>query len=256
MRIAVVTGASSGIGNEFARQIAGCFRQLDEIWLIARDTKKLEKLSQELETKGKVSCRIFDGDLLRDYVYVRLEKALTKEHPDIRMLVNAAGIGRFGKAGQMDASVMEEMIALNCKALTKMTKLCLPYLTKGSRMVNIASAAAFAPQPGFAVYAASKAYVLSFSKGIGQELAANGIITTAVCPGPVDTPFFDHAGEGIPKLKSAVMAEPAAVVSQALRDSRDRKSISIYGKAMRGAYLAAKLLPDKLVLRWMNKMSN
>lgn len=255
MKIAVITGASSGIGREFARQISKCYRKLDQIWLVARSTSKLEKVKEELERESQITVKIYDGDLLRDYIYYRLEKDLAKERPDIRMLVNAAGFGKTGTVAQTNEQTLTDMVELNCKALTRVTAKCLPYLSKGSRIVNAASAAAFAPQPKFAVYAATKSYVLSFSRALGMEVKGRGVIVTAICPGPVDTPFFKVSGGLNNKAKEAVMAKPEAVVKKALRDTRKGRDISIYGAAMKGVKTAVKLLPDTLVVRIMERMS-
>lgn len=144
------------------------------------------------------------------------------------------------------------MVDLNCRALTRMTLLCLPYMHPGSRIINLASAAAFCPQPYFAVYAATKSYVLSFSRSLGEELKTRGITVTAVCPGPVDTPFFDVSGKPQNFLKELTMAQPGPVVHQALKDSRKRKELSIYGLPMKLTYAGTKLLPHKLLLRIQN----
>ena len=121
---------------------------------------------------------------MRDYIFSRIEKELERYSADIRMLVNAAGYGKIGAAEELEMEEQCGMIDLNCRSLTKLTLLCLPYMTKGSRIINIASAAAFAPQPGFAVYAATKSYVYSFSQAIREETKGRGIVVTAVCPGP------------------------------------------------------------------------
>lgn len=247
MRIALITGASSGIGEEFVKQIPRCYKKLDELWLVARSTEKLEKLKKETEEGFPLSVRIFDGDLLRDYIYYRIGKELETQKPDIRMLVNGAGFGKVGTVEEIDAKVQAEMIDLNCRALTKMTCLCLPYLSRGSRILNIASASAFLPQPEFAVYAATKSYVLSFSRGLSMEIAHRGIVVTAVCPGPVDTPFFKVAGSSDSKAKKAAMVQPETVVRQAIFDTRKEKDISVCGMPMKGAKLAAKVLPDRIL---------
>ena len=158
MRIAIVTGASSGIGREFARQIPRLYRNLDELWVVARRTDRLKELERELG----LPLRIFDGDLNRDYICEKMEKECLRQSPDIRMLVNAAG---YGKVGPVDKECGEQLgqIDLNCRSLTRMIQLCLPYMRRGSRILNVASAAAFCPQPGFAVYAATKAYVYARS---------------------------------------------------------------------------------------------
>lgn len=128
MRIAIVTGASSGIGREFARQILRLYRNLDELWVVARRTDRLKELERELG----LPLRIFDGDLNRDYIYEKMEKECLRQSPDIRMLVNAAG---YGKVGPVDKECEEQLgqIDLNCRSLTRMIQLCLPYMGRGSR---------------------------------------------------------------------------------------------------------------------------
>lgn len=253
MKIALVTGASSGIGREFALQIPRLYRNLDELWVAARRTERLKELQGQVD----IPVRIFDGDLLRDYIFERIERELDRRDAKVRMLVNAAGYGKTGAFDASDPDGQLGMIGLNCRALTKITRICLPYLTKGSRIVNIASAAAFAPQPGFAVYAASKSYVYSFSQALAAELEPKGISVTAVCPGPVDTEFFRHSGVLPNAFKESATADPRLVVRQALRDSVDRRRVSVYGMGMKAARAASKLLPYTLtanILRWANKM--
>ena len=231
MRVAIVTGASSGMGREFVLQIGALYKNLDEIWVIARRKGNLERVAEQ----SRLPLRIFDGDLLKKPVYKAFCEALCEDTPDIRMLVNQT-----------------DMVGLNCQALTRMTLLCLPYMHPGSRIINLASAAAFCPQPYFAVYAATKSYVLSFSRSLGEELKTRGITVTAVCPGPVDTPFFDVSGKPQNFLKELTMAQPGPVVHQALKDSRKRKELSIYGLPMKLTYAGTKLLPHKLLLRIQN----
>ena len=189
MKAAVVTGASSGIGREFVRQLGYFYKDLDEIWVIARRRERMEQLRKE----SRVPLRIFEGDLMKKQVYKDYHRALGEYAPDIRMLVNAAGFGKSGSFTEIAGEgkrIQTDMIDLNCRALTRMTQMTLPYMKQGSRIINLASAAAFCPQPDFAVYAATKSYVLSFSRALGAELKSGGIYVTAVCPGPVKTEFF------------------------------------------------------------------
>lgn len=250
MKIAIVTGASSGIGKEFVKQIEHLYKELDEIWVIARRRDRLEELKSCMLT----NVRILEGDLCQNNIYEEVKLLLKEKKPNIRMLVNAAGFGKIGEVKKLSTEEQLDMIELNCKALTHMTKICIPYMTKGSRIVNIASAAAFCPQPSFSVYAATKSYVLSFSRSLRIELSEDEIFVTAVCPGPVATEFFEVAGQREQnQMKAAVTVKPEVVVKQALIDARDGKELSVYGAAMKGAEAATKLLPHSVILKAMKK---
>lgn len=240
MRIAIVTGASSGIGREFAMQIPNLYKQLDEIWVIARRKERLLALKSEIS----VPVRVFDMDLNQTDSYEYLEQSLKAADANIRMLVNSAGYGKIGTFSETGIESQLGMLDLNCKALTRMTYLCLDYMSKGSRIINVASAAAFGPQPRFAVYAASKSYVYSFSVALEAELKEREIHVTAVCPGPVETEFFEVAGSEMAVLKEQFRVQAKDVVRQALLDARHKKTISIYGSVMKAAKFASKLLPD------------
>ena len=185
-----------------------------------------------------------------------LKKLLEKEKPDIRILVNASGYGVHGNVTDADYEESLGMIDLNCRALTAVTLLCLPYIGQGGRMIQIASSAAFLPQPGFAVYAASKAYVLSFSRSLNTELSERKISVTAVCPGPVDTEFFKKDYCNIEKTfyKRLVMAKTDQVVKKALVDAIQRKEMSVYGKSMQAFHILTKIFPHKLFLTILRQL--
>ena len=251
MKIAIVTGASSGMGREFVRQLGYFYKNLDEIWVIARRKERLEALAKE----SRVPLRIFAGDLQKKKVYKELRDALEKEQPDLRMLVNSAGFGKSGSVEEISSEkfrIQTDMVDVNCRSLTRMTLLCLPFLRSGSRIVNLASASAFCPQPYFSVYAATKSYVLSFSRSLGEELRKKGIVVTAVCPGPVDTEFFKFSGKPQNILKKLTMAKADRVVHQALKDCRSGKSVSVYGIPMKLTYFGIKLLPHGLLVHMQN----
>lgn len=248
MKIAIVTGASSGMGREFVKQICYLYKGLDEIWVIARRKDRLEELKEKVNTK----IRVFEGDLLRADIYEMVSAALEENTPDIRMLVNAAGFGKVGNVKEIPCEDQVQMVQLNCGALTRMTKICLSHMSKGSRIVNVASASAFCPQPEFSVYAATKSYVLSFSRSLRAELSNEGIYVTAVCPGPVETEFFLVSGKKENNgMKDSVMAKPAAVVKQALLDARDGKAVSVYGVPMKLSRIATKIIPHSVILEVM-----
>lgn len=246
-KIAIVTGASSGMGWESVIQLADRFPGLREIWVIARRKERLEKLAGRV----KIPLKILELDLCETETFGKLKEILAAEAPEVKLLINAAGFGKIGAVEELSREDETAMIDLNCRALTAVTRLTLPYMSNNSRILQFASAAAFLPQPRFAVYAASKAYVLSFCRALAMELKPRKIYVTAVCPGPVKTEFFDIAettGE-IPLYKQLVMADPKKVVKKALRDSIRGKSVSVYGVLMKAFFLLTKVLPHDIILR-------
>jgi len=250
VKIAVVTGASSGMGREFVKQIAKTYRFPGEIWVIGRSAAKLSRLQKS--AMGKL--RILPMDLTVQESKERLQQILKTEKPNIRLLINCAGAGKIGGFSELSLSDQEMCVRLNCEALTAVTYLCLPYMHSGARIIQMASAAAFVPQPGFAVYAASKAYVLSFSRALREELRERGIIITAICPGSVDTPFFDDQRYPVPDYKRRVMAKPERVVRKAIRDAAKGRELSVYGGSMKAFWILCRLLPHKVIIRIAGKL--
>lgn len=250
MKAAVVTGASSGLGMEFVRQISAKYGKLDEIWIIARREERLEALRDEI----KIPARIFVMDLTDSEDIQAFKEKLAELTPDIKLLVNCAGFGKIGRFDELDLDGQCGMIDLNCKALTLFTGICLPFISNHSRIINVASAAAFAPQPYFNVYAATKAYVLSYSRALHAELKDRKITVTAVCPGPVDTEFFDVAGDSQGQsFKKNLRANPQKVVALAIKDAAMGNDISVYGMAMKSARVASKVVPNGLIMNFFKK---
>lgn len=247
MNIIMITGASSGMGLEFALQLDNVFDEsIDEIWLIARRKKEMLEVAEHIEH----TSRVLDMDVTNEEDFIRLRKLLQSEKPVIRMLVNCAGYGVMGKFTKLNRNEQLGMIDVNCKALTQMTYTCIPYMRANSRIIQLASSAAFMPQPGFAVYAASKSYVYSLSKALGEEFRKKKIYVTAVCPGPVDTPFFDIAEKDgkILAIKKLTMASPEKVVEKAISDSFCKKEVSVYGSWIKVFRVVAKIIPHKILL--------
>lgn len=249
MKIAVVTGASSGIGREFVHQIARTPSDLDEIWCISRNRTALQELKNEIPR-----VRVIPIDITRKEGLLELEVLLREQNPFIWIFVHAAGSGIQKKVEKTSLWELSDMTELNCTALIRITKLLLPFCEINSRILYLSSSAAFLPQPGFAVYAATKAYVLSFSRALHREL--KGMLTvTAVCPGPVDTPFLGKMGgrENMPAYKKRFIASAGAVVKKALKDSARGKEISIYGFSMKALHVLCKVLPHSLLMRFTGK---
>ena len=247
MKIAVVTGASSGFGRIFVSELQKCCKTLDEIWVVARRKERL----MELAEKASIPIRVFGADLSKKNWDREFAEALKSANPTVRILINCAGYGKTGHCRELGVDEQLGMIDVNCRALTKMTLLCLPYLGSHGRIIQVSSAAAFAPQPGFAVYAASKAYVLSFSRALREEVAPKGISVTTVCPGPSETEFFLRAGQGIDGIKKQTAIAPEQIVRQALEDARKRRDVSVCGIPMKGARIACKLLPHSVITKVM-----
>lgn len=249
MNITIITGASSGIGQEFALQLDALFHNMDEIWLIARRKERLEELSLALHTK----CRIIGMDVTDPVCMKQFSEILAISRPRIRMLVNCAGFGLMGAVEKLSLEEQLDMIRLNCGALTEMTHRCLPYMRAGGRVIQMASSAAFLPQANFAVYAASKAYVLSFSRALGQELKKRRIYVTSVCPGPVDTEFFTIAEKygKMLSIKKLTMVSADQVVKKAIRDSYGKKDISVCSLPIRAFHVLTSLLPHSVIFRIM-----
>ncbi|MGN0436514.1 MAG: SDR family NAD(P)-dependent oxidoreductase [Wujia sp.] len=251
MNIAVVTGASSGMGREFVYQIAEKYQTIEEIWVIARRRERLEELADDI---SGVKIRIIVADVT-DRAAVQEYKELLKTHkPFVRVLVNAAGYGIIGHFDELSESENCGMVKTNCVALTAMLDATIPYMKgRNSNIINLASSASFLPQPSFAVYAASKSYVLSLSLALNKELKKSGIRVTAVCPGPVNTEFFDLAEthHEIKLYKQLFKANPKKVVKKALTDAYHGKTKSIYGLSMNMLNILAKLLPHNFMIQFI-----
>ena len=223
--IIIITGASSGIGREFAYQLDKSMKKIDEFWLVARRSERLDDLESKLSHK----CRKFAMDITGKDEVSFLADQVKDSGSCVRMLINCAGFGILGKFKDQDYKDIQGMIRTNCESLTEMTYRMIPYMKKGSRIIQLASSAAFVPQINFSVYAATKSYVLSFSRSLREELRAQKIYVTAVCPGPVDTEFFEIAekkGTNM-SVKDYFMTTPMVVVDKALRCSRYRIPVCV-----------------------------
>ena len=249
MKIVIVTGASSGIGAEFVRQIDRDFSRIDEIWMITRNGKKMEEIASTLQNK----VRIISLDLEKEEQRKELNILLEVEKPTICMLVNCAGFGLMGDFEQLDMEEQLNMVELNCKALTAITYMAIPYMIRNGRIIQLASAAAFVPQAHFAVYAATKSYVLSFSRALQEELIPKEIFITAVCPGPVDTPFFERAetnGQTL-ALKKNFSVSPEWVVRDALTAAKKRKTVAVCSVPMKLFRILCKIVPHSWILEFV-----
>ncbi len=247
-KITIITGASSGLGAEFARQISQKIKkdkEKREIWLIARNSEKLESVKNEIsgtekensendeagKNTGNLEVKTIPMDISGKTGALSFELFLEKEKSSedfvIENLLNNAGFGTYGPFCETPAEREMEMVELNCTALTGICGKAIPFMKRGSGIINVASLAAFMPLGNFAVYAATKAYVLSFSIALAAELKEKGIRVTALCPGSVSTDFANVASNGARK-EVLHGKSPAKVVSHCLKRYEKGKQLALW----------------------------
>ena len=247
MNIAIVTGASSGMGREFVLQLSQ-YVQVDEIWAIARRESALESLKAETS----VPVRPISLDLLEKTSFETFAALLAEEKPNIKLLVNAAGFGKFGAYHKIDLEEECRMIDLNCTALVRMTRLCLPYMTAGSHILQLDSLSAFQPVPYITTYGATKSFVLSYSRAMNRELRGTGIRMMAMNPGWVKTEFFDHAfqtngGNEVQYFNH--LYEAKDVVATGLKALyRSKRDYYVHGLPIQAQVALVKLVPHSMVM--------
>ena len=244
MNIAVITGASSGMGREFVYAVDRDV-ELDELWVIARREDRL----LELQDKVRAKVRPVVLDLLDKNSLSRFKAMLELEKPNVKVLVNAAGFGLFGAFTEMDMNKQLDIIDLNSRALTAMCYMSLPYMSQGSRIYNMGSMSSWQPVPYINVYGASKAYVLNFSRALGVEVKDRGIKVMAVCPGWITTEFFDHAIHDDTINYFNRYYPPEQVIEKALKDMKKGKSASVLGFPERMQVQLVKHLPTGFVMK-------
>ena len=189
MKIAILTGASSGLGVEFYKELQA--EALDEIWIVARREGKLEELRSQF---GKINTRVVAMDITKRESMESLQSTLLREQPTVKFLINNAGFGTIGNLDTADYKTQGEIVELNVRALTELTTIVLPYMNEKSYIINTCSIASFVPNARMTVYSSTKAYVMSFTRALRFELRKKKINVTAICPGPMDTEFLAVAG--------------------------------------------------------------
>ncbi len=250
MVTAVITGASSGLGKEYVNAIISQFPTVDAFWLVARRKDLLREIAEAHPDKTIAAISL---DLGKEENITLFEQLLKENSPEIKVLINNAGYGRCEDFFSSNRAAQTGMVDLNCRGLMAVTRLCLPYMLDDSLVLNIASIAAFAPTPRMSVYSATKAFVLSLSKALHDELRPRGIKVLAVCPGPMDTEFWKVAN--VPEGKSRLIdklprVSPKEVAEGSLRAAKRGKMVytkSFFYKLYR---LLAKLLPHGFIMEF------
>ena len=250
MKIAIVTGASSGMGREFVLQL-NQYVTVDEIWVIARRRDALE----QLEGLTSVAIRVVPLDLCKSESFESYAQLLAQEKPEVALLVNAAGFGKFGASEEIPLDDELRMIDLNCKALVAMTRLTLPYMAKNSHILQLDSLSAFQPVPWITVYGATKSFVLSYTRALSREL--KGIRMMAMNPGWVKTEFFDHAfqtNDAKVQYFDRLYEARDVVATGLMALYTTKKDYYVHGFMTRMQVRLVKLLPHSLVMNiWLKQ---
>ncbi len=250
MVTAVITGASSGLGKEYINAIIAQYPSVDVFWLIARRKELLKEIAEEHPDKTIAAISL---DLTQEESLSIFEQLLKENNPEIKVLVNNAGFGKGSDFFSAPCAQQLDMINLNCRALTAITRLCLPYMLDDSLVLNVSSIAAFAPCPRMSVYSATKSYVLSLSKALHDELSPRGIKVLAVCPGVMETDFWQVAG--IPEGKSRLIdklpkVSPQAVAVGSLRAAKRGKLVYTKGAFYKLYHVLGKILPHGFLMEF------
>ncbi len=247
-KIAIITGASGGIGREFTRLLAA--EQLDEIWAVARNEEKLDALRQEY---GECICPMA-VDLAKQQERRKIEQRLAGEKPLVVWLINNAGMARMRACTEFSVGEIEATININCTAVAVLCTMCIPYMQAGSRIVNVSSASAFQPLPYLNLYSATKVFVRNYSRALHEELKGHGITVTAVCPGWVDTELLVHEINGhAVKFPGLISAE--RVVAQAMRDAERGRDMSVCTLYTKTEHVLAKLFPQRVAMQtWLRRI--
>lgn len=245
IRRALVTGASAGLGEEFARQLAE--RGVDLV-LVARREGVLEELASELRAAAAVDVEVLAADLTDDAGLTRVEAVLADGERPVDLLVNNAGFGVYGPFVEQDANELARMLDLNCAALTRLAAAAMPGLRmRGSGgIINVGSLAGFMPGPGAAAYHASKAYVRSFSEALHEEARPHGVRVTLLAPGVTATEFQPRAGLSTDGLPAPLLADATSVVRAGLEGFTQGRAVVVPGALNRLAATSAGLGPSRV----------
>ncbi len=248
-RVAIVTGASSGVGREFVRQLdllkGG---PLDAIWAIARSEDSLKELADSCTNVPVLPVPL---DLTRDGSFSRIQEMLENQDVVVEWLINSAGFGKFGEFATVGDTQNASMVQLNCLALVRMCSIVLPHMHSGSRIINMASIAGAIPQVMLATYSATKAFVLELSRMLDHELAPCGIRVTAVCPKFMKTKFLDKPGDSqaADGMCRIGFEDVSRVVSKSLGYAIMGKATCVPSLHMKLLYAASRCMPRSVLFK-------
>ena len=252
MSVAIITGASGGIGSEFARQL-NQLGVIDEFWFVARNESRMQALADELG----VTAKIISADLTTMDGINKVRTALEEEKPSVSFLVNASGFGNYGAFDEISEDEVIKMIDLNTKALVLLTHMIIPYMEVGGRIIELGSGSCFAPLPYFNIYSSSKVFVLHYTKSLNYELKKYGVRATCFCPGWVDTEFLGKSkanGNTHPKtMKPLLKCED--VVRKCIKASIKGRVMCVTNWYTKLQHLLFKIIPDCILTKlWIGML--
>lgn len=243
-KIAVITGATSGIGKEFVKQMIYGKTELDEIWAVGRSQSKLDKLKNEYgEIVHPITC-----DLSNMQNIDALIEQIKNSDIDIRYLINNAGLAKMGRYDEFTEQEIAATIDINCKAVVLLCHAGIKKMSAGSHILIISSASSFQPNPYIALYSASKVFEKNYSRALNYELKETGITCTAVCPGWVDTDLLETERNG-KTIKFPGIVQAKQVVALAVKDADKGKDMSVCSLYVKYERLFSKLLPHRIVMK-------
>ena len=251
MNIAIITGASSGLGVEYLDAVTEKYTDLDEIWLIARRKERMDKISQKY---SDVFIRSVALDLSSDEAYLVLDSLLKEKNPTIKILINNAGVEKIGRFDDTDYSSVMNMLNLNIKGMTMIDHICLSYMKRGSFIIHTCSISSFTPVPSQIVYSASKAYIRFFSRGLREEMMKKGINVFMMCPGNMDTEMNPKGQHSQSKMVDCLpFLDMKVITRKSLKKAESGKAIYTPGMFYKGYRFFTKILPSGIMIKITGK---
>ena len=248
MKIAILTGASSGLGCAYAKYIGEIFPEIDVVWALARRGDRLRELAESVQKPKIIPV---ECDLTREADIALLKAKLKAEKPEVMLLVNNAGCGFHGEFARSSAEEQLSSVQLNVYALTEITRIALDYMPAGARVLNTSSIASFAPNANMAVYSATKAYVTFFSRALNEELRPGGRSSTAICPAPMKTEFLrlGHIEGNSKTFDLLPYCDVDKVARGALKAAKKHRSVYTPRAFYKFYRFLAHILPDCLMIK-------
>lgn len=251
MKIAVITGASSGLGKEFTKTIIKDYSSLDEIWIIARRKERLEEI---IKGNPNTNIRAIPLNLSIDSEYEKLENLLAELCPQIYILINNAGFECSGIFKSMSVSAIQSMLSVNVKGFTMVQRLCSPYFIKGSFTIMTCSISSFTPVPHQAVYSASKRYIYTLGKALREEEKENGVKVLLLCPGNMDTEMNPRGQSRQSRQINALpFLDMKKMTKTALRKVEQNKAVYTPGRFYKFYRVVSKVFPSAIILYFVKK---